>query len=116
MSLKQNRRIGIQLLGSMWISAAVLPVLVPIVTLTILIHQFVFDELAILIPCALLLIAIGVFYGTLPLWGVIKLAQARKDYGDEQVKHFIAWLEADDESTFEFTNQEETNQNDPMDR
>lgn len=103
LSLKQYRKIGIQLLGTnFWLPASVMVALVPAFAFTALISRFVTNDLGILIPFVLLLTVSTVYYCTLPIWGVIKLAQAKNDYGEQQVMDFILWLDSHDETTFEF--------------
>ncbi|EJL6416624.1 hypothetical protein NMS10_003163 [Vibrio cholerae] len=105
LSLKQYRKIGIQLLGTnLWLSASVTVALVPTFALTVLVSRFVINDLVILIPFALLLTVNTVHYCTLPLWGAIKLTQAKKTYGEQKVNDFIVWLDSNDETTFEFKN------------
>lgn len=63
MSLKQYRKIGMQLLGdNFWLSASIMTALVPIFAFTILIYRVATNDLMILIPFALLLTVITVYY------------------------------------------------------
>ncbi|HAS5696681.1 TPA: hypothetical protein I7E69_001963 [Vibrio cholerae] len=101
-SLKLYREIAVQLGGSFELPISVSLASVPSVILTTLIANFVVGYPLILTVIALVLTAGITYFMTLPLWGVIKLAQAKKSYGDVQVSEFIKWLESDEKIHFEF--------------
>ncbi|EOX3117615.1 hypothetical protein ACPFMY_000454 [Vibrio cholerae] len=103
LSLKQYRAIGMQLLGaSLWLPMSAILAIVPSVILTTVIAKLV-DGYSLILICIALVLTVGLtYFATLPLWGVIKLAQARKSFGDAQVSEFIKWLESDEKIHFEF--------------
>ncbi|EGQ8013238.1 hypothetical protein DDO73_19195 [Vibrio cholerae] len=101
-NLKLYRAIGVQLGASFGLPISVSLAIVPSLILTTVIAKFVVGYPIILIGIALVLTVGITYFVTLPLWGVIELAQARKSYGDGQVSEFIKWLESDEKIHFEF--------------
>ncbi|POB47181.1 hypothetical protein [Vibrio vulnificus] len=100
---KLYSNLGIQLLGSAWVSISFVTSLPIGISATLLLFNFLdiqsrgYAVLSILAFTIMIVHLLG-----LPFWGWQKYLQLKKKYGSSEAHRFVRWLEKGDDPSFDF--------------